>query len=122
MAKLLQIAPKYAKLIVEDTVAKTGKMYIKYGYLHNSEGLPAVEEIVDLNNEISLPTTVTVIGTEKIAINMQDSLAEEIQYDRVYLCNKDNDILYVIDIQDEQKQEINEDFIINLDDSGVIVN
>jgi len=122
MAVIKTVDPKYAELIAKDMNDKTSTMYIDSSYVHNSGGSAPVDDITLIPDAIEVTTTVSLVTDYKVAVVMQETISSPYSYDRIYLVNKDDYILFVIDIDKvDALSEINEDIIINLGDVATVV-
>ena len=123
MANIITIGTRYAELIVEDMTNKTGTMYIDSAYVHNSGGSSPVDDITHIPDAIEVGTTASVITNSKIAVALQEDISTPYSYDRIYLVNKNDFILFSIDIDKvDAISEISEDIIFNINDIATVVN
>jgi hypothetical protein len=123
MAKINKVDTKYAELIAKDMQDKTSTMYIDSSYVHNSGGSAPVEDITELTDAIEVTTSVSLVTDYKVAVTMNETISSPYSYDRIYFVNKDDFILYVVDINKvDAISEINEDIIINLSDVANVIN
>lgn len=122
MANILDANSSFRKLIANDTTEKVGKLHVAGAYVHQAGvGEPQAVSISDISVKHTIQNvSSTVFAEDKIAINIQSSLQAPYTYNRVYLVNKDDDIIYMFDISELSQSEINEDFIVTLVDAVTI--
>ena len=123
MANILNVAPRYAELIMQDFANKTSEMYVDASYVHNSSGQAPVDDITLIPDAIEVGATASVISDFKVAVVMQENLATPYTYDRIYLVNKNDFILHVINIDSVSAiSEVTEDLVINISDIATVLN
>lgn len=108
--------------ILEDTIGKSGSFYISSALL-TSEDDDFKNSIDDIEDYTRVDDIYTNIEAENaINFSIQASLDDSITYNRIYLINKDDLILYALEIEEIEASEIMEDGIFNLDDIEVVLN
>ena len=122
MATIKEVSTHYKKQVWRDTNNKDGSVYICKSYFNDSDGGVEVDNIDDLDNKTEISCNSEMVGENSLLISCYDDLDNGIDYDRVYLCNHDDEILNVVTIEKKTDQKhIKEDFLVRFEENDVIL-
>ena len=117
MANILQAKAEFIKFLVRDNQLNSGELNISKMYIHQAEvNEPFVTDVTTLVDDLELVASSFKISETKVAVHSEQSLQDPFQFNRCYLTNSTNTILYVFDIETELQSEIDIDFILYLED------
>lgn len=123
MANILSAKAEYIKFLVRDIYQNSGELNISKMYIHQAEvNEPFVEDVTTLVDDLELVASSFRISETKVAVHSEQSLQTPFQFNRCYLTNSTDTILYIFDIEAELQSEIDIDFMIHLEDLIELVN
>lgn len=123
MANILSAKAEFIKFLVRDNHSNSGELNISKMYIHQAKtGEPFVADVATIQNGLELVASSFKISETKVAVHSERSLQDPFQFNRCYLTNSNNTILYIFDIETELQSEIDIDFMLHLEDLVELVN
>ena len=125
MANILNIEARHTNQIIQDVKNGNGETFIANAYVNYDVADGAF--VSDINN-IAVKTKITPVANlivseiqKKIGYEVLASLGTPIQYNRIYLTNIDNKIMYAMKCELKEVSEIVDDFQITLSDIAEVI-
>jgi len=108
-----------SNIVVKHTLQKSGDLYISKAYLayEDQNIVSTAKTSYELENKIEVTISSGLFNINQIAIKLNQIYDNPVTYNRVYLCNANEDILFYIDTDlHENILNVYDDFIINISD------
>ena len=123
MANILQAKAKFINFLVRDNQLNSGELNISKMYIHKAKVKePFVTDVKTLVDALKLVASSFKVSETKVAVHSEQSLQKPFQFNRCYLTNSTDTILYIFDIETELQSEIDIDFMLHLEDLVELVN
>jgi len=121
---ITQVFPLWTNIIVKHTMQKSGDLYISKAYLtyeeDNTQNL--YKNADNIENKTSVTVSVSLFNINQIAVKLNQIYDSPVTYNKVYLCNDDNDILVSVATENHKNiLNVYDDFIINISDIGELL-
>jgi hypothetical protein len=108
-----------SNIVVKHIMQKSGDLYISKAYLtyEDQNIVSTAKTSYELENKTEVTISSGLFNINQIAIKLNQIYDNPVTYNRVYLCNENEDILFYIDTDlHENILNIYDDFIINISD------
>ena len=122
MADIINAKADFVKFLVRANDLNTGELNITKMFVHKAEvNEPYVTDVTTLVDAEELVATSFKISDSNLVVHAEKSLQDPFEYNRCYITNSSDEIIYIFDIATEIQSEIEVDLQIKLQDIVEIV-
>ena len=112
---------RFKELIIKEAERGAGSTFINRVYAHNSLNEPEEYDMSKLLTKHKINALTMKLTNDRILVQVQEMLDNVITYDRLYMCNSNDDVVAVITIDKVSKSDIDEEYIIQIEETETIV-